>query len=134
LKPLTLRLFEARLRFERNGRRADDRWIDGAGRAWLRAAGVPQERVFVHGYAAVGRSGAGSFSEQFALLFRDFMRAHPDAATEYADLKMMLARRYSGVKGRPAYTEAKGPFIWEIMARADAWAQRTGWMPGPTDA
>src|ERR687887_783460 len=34
---------------------------------------------------------AGSFSEQFALLFRDFMRAHPDVAAEYADLKIKLA-------------------------------------------
>ena len=75
---------------------------------------------------------AGSFSEQFALLFRDFMRAHPDVAAEYADLKIKLAERYSG--DRTAYTDAKGPFIWSVIAQADAWAQRTGWMPGPSDA
>jgi len=35
---------------------------------------------------------------------------------------------------RPRYTAAKGPFIWEVIARADAWAQRTGWEPGASDA
>jgi GrpB-like predicted nucleotidyltransferase (UPF0157 family) len=75
---------------------------------------------------------AGSFSEQFALLFRDFMRGHPDVAAEYADLKFKLAQRYSG--DGTAYTDAKGPFFWAVIAQADAWAQRTGWMPGPSDA
>jgi GrpB-like predicted nucleotidyltransferase (UPF0157 family) len=75
---------------------------------------------------------AGSFSEQFALLFRDFMRVHTDVAAEYAALKIKLAERYSG--DRTAYTDAKGSFIWSVIAQADAWAQRTGWMPGPSDA
>jgi GrpB-like predicted nucleotidyltransferase (UPF0157 family) len=75
---------------------------------------------------------AGSFSEQFALLFRDFMRVRADVAAEYADLKIKLAERYS--EARTAYTDAKGPFIWSVIAQADAWAQRIGWMPGPSDA
>jgi GrpB-like predicted nucleotidyltransferase (UPF0157 family) len=75
---------------------------------------------------------AGSFGEQVALLFRDFMRVHADVAAEYADLKIKLVERYSGE--RTAYTDAKGPFIWSVIAQADAWAQRTGWMPGPSDA
>jgi GrpB-like predicted nucleotidyltransferase (UPF0157 family) len=49
---------------------------------------------------------AGSFSEQFALLFRDFMRVHADVAAEYADLKNKLAERYSA--DRTAYTARKG--------------------------
>jgi GrpB-like predicted nucleotidyltransferase (UPF0157 family) len=75
---------------------------------------------------------AGSFSEQFALLFRDFLRVHKDVAAEYADLKIKLADRFTG--DRSAYTDAKGPFIWSVIAQADAWARRTGWMPGPSDA
>src|SRR5437588_6164404 len=51
---------------------------------------------------------AGSFSEQFALLFRDFMRVHADVAAQYADLKLKLAQRYR--EDRTAYTDAKGPF------------------------
>jgi GrpB-like predicted nucleotidyltransferase (UPF0157 family) len=77
---------------------------------------------------------ARSFSEQFALLFRDFLRTHPEVASEYAHLKIGLARQYSRVEDRAAHTEAKSPFIWKVMAQADAWAQQTGWLPGPSDA
>ena len=77
---------------------------------------------------------AGSFSEQFALLFRDFLRTHPEVAAQYGELKTTLAHQYSGVEQRHAFTEAKGPFIWTVMAQADRWAQQTGWMPGPSDA
>src|ERR687884_587331 len=63
---------------------------------------------------------AGSFSEQLALLFRDFVRAHADVAAEYAELKIKLAEQYSG--DRTAYTDAKGPSIWSVIAQADAWA------------
>lgn len=36
--------------------------------------------------------------------------------------------------GKLPYTEAKQPFIWQVIAQADEWAQLTGWMPGPPDA
>jgi GrpB-like predicted nucleotidyltransferase (UPF0157 family) len=75
---------------------------------------------------------AGSFSEQWALLFRDYLRAHPDAAAEYAAVKRRLALHYRD--DRRAYTDAKGPFLWEVLRQADAWAQAQGWQPGPTDA
>jgi GrpB-like predicted nucleotidyltransferase (UPF0157 family) len=75
---------------------------------------------------------AGSFSEQLALLFRDFMRAHPEWAQRYAELKLALAEAHAD--GRHRYTEAKRPFTWEALAEADEWAQRTGWVPGPSDA
>lgn len=87
-----------------------------------------QRRVHIH----VRR--AGSFSEQFALLFRDYMRTHPDVASQYAQLKIELAQRYSQVEDRHLYTEAKSPFIWKIIAQADEWAQQMGWLPGPSDA
>ena len=76
----------------------------------------------------------GSFSEQFALLFRDFLRTHPEVAAQYGELKTTLAHQYQGVEERHAYMEAKGPFIWNVMAQADRWAQQTGWMPGSSDA
>jgi hypothetical protein len=37
------------------------------------------------------------------------------------------------VEDRVAYTEAKSPFIWKVIAQADEWAQQTGWLPGPSD-
>jgi len=36
----------------------------------------------------------GSWNEQFALLFRDYLRAHSAVAGRYADLKRDLARQY----------------------------------------
>lgn len=74
----------------------------------------------------------GSWGEQFALLFRDYLRFHPGVATAYAAIKRDLARHYSS--DRAGYTDAKEPFIWETMRRANAWSQETGWEPGPSDA
>lgn len=75
---------------------------------------------------------AGSFSEQFPLLFRDYMRTHPDDAARYAELKYRLAEEFG--EDRHGYVDAKGPFIWEIIRKADEWAQIIGWLPGPSDA
>jgi GrpB-like predicted nucleotidyltransferase (UPF0157 family) len=73
----------------------------------------------------------GSWSEQFALLFRDYMRTHAEDARRYADLKQSLATPDRDVQ---EYTELKGPFIWEIMVKATDWSQVIGWEPGPRDA
>ncbi|MCZ6676600.1 MAG: hypothetical protein O7E52_05050, partial [Candidatus Poribacteria bacterium] len=51
---------------------------------------------------------------------------------ECPDLFHRLARKYRD--DRPGYTDAKGPFIWEIMAKATQWSQMVGWEPGPSDA
>jgi GrpB-like predicted nucleotidyltransferase (UPF0157 family) len=74
---------------------------------------------------------AGSFSEQFALLFRDYLRAHPDDARSYAALKHRLAARFG--EDRQGYVDAKDSFIWETIKKADGWAQEIGWQPGFTD-
>ena len=75
---------------------------------------------------------AGSWAEQFALLFRDYLRAHADDARRYEVRKSELAERYRD--DRDSYSEAKEPFIWEVMGRADRWSQDVGWTPGPSDA
>lgn len=75
---------------------------------------------------------AGSFSEQFALLFRDFLRADPDRAAAYAEEKRRLAHLLR--TDREAYVAAKAPFVWETIRLADAWAQGTGWEPAASDA
>ena len=74
----------------------------------------------------------GSWSEQFSLLFRDYLRAHLAEAERYAALKRTLAAAYR--EDRAGYTDAKAPFIWELMGRADRWSQHVGWQPGPSDA
>jgi GrpB-like predicted nucleotidyltransferase (UPF0157 family) len=59
------------------------------------------------------------------LLFRDYLRTHPETTAAYAALKRQLAARYR--LQRDAYAEAKGPFVHVTMARAEVWAQMTGW-------
>ena len=74
----------------------------------------------------------GSFSAQFPLLFRDYLRQHPASAQEYEQVKRELAARPG--HDRAAYTDAKGEIVWALIRRADQWAQRTGWEVGPSDA
>ena len=59
------------------------------------------------------------------LLFRDYLRVHPDMTAAYAALKRQLAALYR--TQRDAYTEAKGRFVRAAMSRADEWARITGW-------
>lgn len=75
---------------------------------------------------------AGSWHEQYALLFRDYMRRHKDACQRYEQVKRTLAAKYPS--DMQSYTEAKTPIFWEIMQKADRWAAATGWEPGPSDA
>jgi GrpB-like predicted nucleotidyltransferase (UPF0157 family) len=48
-----------------------------------------------------------------SLAFRDYVRANPAVAAEYAALKLRLATEYEF--DREAYTEAKGPFIKRVL-------------------
>ena len=50
------------------------------------------------------------------LLFRDYLIDHPEAASEYAELKRKLFKDYE--HNRDGYTEAKGAFIKEILGKA----------------
>jgi GrpB-like predicted nucleotidyltransferase (UPF0157 family) len=49
------------------------------------------------------------------MLFRDWLRGHPDDCKQYAALKLRLAKEYRN--DRDGYTEAKGAFISTIMAK-----------------
>jgi GrpB-like predicted nucleotidyltransferase (UPF0157 family) len=58
----------------------------------------------------------GSLLWTEALAFREYLRAHPPIAGEYAALKQHLAQKYR--LDREAYTQAKGPFIARVTAVA----------------
>jgi GrpB-like predicted nucleotidyltransferase (UPF0157 family) len=49
------------------------------------------------------------------LLFRDYVRKHPEVAEEYERLKGDLAIKYE--RDREAYTEGKSRFIEEVLKR-----------------
>ncbi|XUY30116.1 GrpB family protein (plasmid) [Agrobacterium sp. rho-8.1] len=84
------------------------------------------ERTHIH----VRRSG--SWHEQWALLFRDYMREHVDEHAPYVALKSTLAECHG--TDRAAYTDGKDDFFWNVIRRADRWAAVTGWQPPPSDA
>lgn len=75
----------------------------------------------------------GSWSEQFTLLFRDFLREHEEYCRLYAEEKYILMNRYKQAQVRHLYVEGKDPIIWKIMYEASRWSQRVGWKPGKTD-
>jgi GrpB-like predicted nucleotidyltransferase (UPF0157 family) len=68
----------------------------------------------------------GSPNERLALLFRDWLRAHPLAVAAYAQFKSELARAVPDLRG---YTEIKDPVVDLVVAAAAPWARDTGWQP-----
>lgn len=67
---------------------------------------------------------ADSAGWQSALLFRDWLRATPDAAAEYVEVKRRLA---DSTEDTRAYATAKEPWFEEVWPRITAWAQKSGW-------
>ena len=63
--------------------------------------------------------------EHVHLLFRDYLRSHPETAAAYAALKRELAGQHTW--DRIAYNDAKGPFIEGVVRGAQEWAAQTGW-------
>lgn len=58
----------------------------------------------------------GSDFHRETIAFREYLRAHPDAADEYASVKQRLAERYP--EDRDAFTATKGDFIEDILDEA----------------
>jgi GrpB-like predicted nucleotidyltransferase (UPF0157 family) len=75
---------------------------------------------------------AGSWHEQWALLFRDYLRLHSEEHKPYVELKTALAQRHRF--DRTAYTAGKAEHLWAIIRRADRWATDVGWLPCSSDA
>jgi GrpB-like predicted nucleotidyltransferase (UPF0157 family) len=67
----------------------------------------------------------GRANQRYALLFRDYLRAHPAAAAGYEALKRVLAQYHR--EDRDAYSIIKDPVCDIIMSAAEDWATATGW-------
>lgn len=69
--------------------------------------------------------------QQFAVLFRDWLRADDDARAEYAALKVRAAEHASGIddydKAMDAYLAVKTPWFDAAFHRAWEWADKSGW-------
>ncbi len=99
---------------------------------WPMLAGEPDHRFFrppdgAPRTAHLHVCQAGSAWERAHLLFRDYLRAHPDRAQDYAALKRRLAATMG--HDRPLYSKSKDPFIAETLVEAEAWAYKSNWRP-----
>jgi GrpB-like predicted nucleotidyltransferase (UPF0157 family) len=92
------------------------------GHRYFRTPKGAQPRIQVH------VCEVGGEWEREHLLFRDYLRAHPERASAYGEVKRHFGERYRD--DRLAYTEAKTPFIRTTLAIAERWAAETGWSVG----
>lgn len=74
---------------------------------------------------------AGRANQRYALLFRDYLRAHPAGAQSYAQIKRALTRCHS--EDHDFYYDVKDPVVDLIITSAEWWAAATHWQPGPSD-
>jgi GrpB-like predicted nucleotidyltransferase (UPF0157 family) len=68
---------------------------------------------------------AGRANQRYALLFRDYLRAHPDTAAAYGEFKKRAASLPLESVGE--YADLKDPVCDLIYLPAEEWAERTGW-------
>ena len=67
----------------------------------------------------------GSLNHRYALLFRDYLRAHDSARLTVDQIKRELARLHGG--DEDAYYALKDPVYDLVWLAAGAWAARTNW-------
>jgi GrpB-like predicted nucleotidyltransferase (UPF0157 family) len=89
--------------------------------------GIPGRRYFVkttNGFRShhLHAFQVGHPQIQRHIFFRDYLRAHPEAAQEYSQLKEELAHRFPNDRG--AYTEGKSELIQSINKKAKLWVTR----------
>ncbi|WP_157246898.1 GrpB family protein [Nonomuraea typhae] len=85
-------------------------------RLWMRREAGPDVNLHIRQRGYPG--------ERFALLFRDWFRAHPKAVPAYRSFKWSLAQ---AVRDPAMYTEMKNPVVDLVVAMAEDWVSRTGW-------
>lgn len=70
---------------------------------------------------------AGNPNQQYPLLFRDYLRAHPNSARSIELIKRQLARLHPD--DLDAYYDVKDPVYDLIWDAAQEWARNKGWQP-----
>jgi GrpB-like predicted nucleotidyltransferase (UPF0157 family) len=95
--------------------------IEGLGYEYRGEFGIPHRHYFVKGNPRLFHlhmSEITSNEWKNALLFRNYLCRHPEAAKEYALLKQQLASKYT--QDREAYLEGKTEFIQRIIQIASS--------------
>ncbi|HTO58181.1 MAG TPA: GrpB family protein [Pseudomonadales bacterium] len=70
-------------------------------------------------------------NQRYALLFREYLIAHPKEAAAYGELKRRLAASLADPED---YPDVKDPACDLIYLPAQRWAVATQWRPRPSDA
>ena len=89
----------------------------------------------IHGSADPGRPTFvhlrvdGWPNQQFALLFVDWLSAHPGARAEYLAVKRKAASAVPADGGIAPYADAKEPWFLDAYRRAWEWADSVAWRP-----
>lgn len=71
------------------------------------------------------------YNQRYPLLNRDYLRAVPEAARTYEQIKVALALIVPNDAG--SYYAVKDPVFDLIIQAAELWAQAAGWRPGGSD-
>lgn len=69
----------------------------------------------------------GAPNQVYPLLFRDYLRAHPDSAATVERIKRALAEYHA--QDKDAYYAIKDPVYDLIWEAAKAWAEKVHWQP-----
>ena len=69
----------------------------------------------------------GNPNQQYALLFRDYLHAHPNSAKSIELIKREIAKRHA--EDSDAYYDIKDPVYDLIWDAALEWSGNTGWKP-----
>lgn len=96
--------------------------IEALGYSYKGEFGIPDRHFFVLGEPTTHHVHVVFHNGPFwrlNVLFRDYLRAHPDEARQYEALKRSLAAKFAS--SREEYTKGKDAFIKEVLARA-GWA------------
>ena len=75
---------------------------------------------------------AGLPNQRYPLLFRDYLRAHPQSAAAYAQVKQALIRHHPE-EDMEVYYDVKDPVCDLIYQAAEAWAAANNWILGESD-
>ncbi len=86
--------------------------------------GIPGRHYFRRGMPRTHQIHAVQKNSDFwqrHILFRDFLRSHPQAAQQYETLKRKLAAEFRNDRDR--YSDSKTPLIEQLLIQAKAWQQ-----------
>ncbi len=92
--------------------------VEGLGYEYKGEFGIPRRHYFVKGDPRLFHlhmSESESIEWQNTLLFRDYLRDHPEAAQEYAQLKQQLAAKFP--HDRDAYLDGKSEFVEGVLKK-----------------